>query len=39
MNARQCSRRGGILTVTVPGDSRVQVAGNAVVVLEGNLLL
>lgn len=38
--ARQCSKRGGDLTITVDEASgRVDVAGGAVLVLKGSLLL
>ena len=40
MKARQCSRRGGEVLVTVnKGNERVLVAGQATIVSEGHLLL
>ena len=37
--ARQCSSRGGELTIHVRKDNRVDVAGQAVLVLQGSLQL
>ena len=38
--ARQCSKRGGDLRITVSeADGRVDVAGGAVIISEGRLLL
>ncbi|XP_030059003.1 phenazine biosynthesis-like domain-containing protein [Microcaecilia unicolor] len=39
MLAYQCSRRGGELKITVRGDGRVDIRGQAVIVLTGNLVL
>ena len=37
--ARQCSSRGGELRIDVKEDNRVDIAGQAVLVLQGNLRL
>ncbi|XP_041123627.1 phenazine biosynthesis-like domain-containing protein [Polyodon spathula] len=39
MLACQCSRRGGQLKITVRGEGRVDIAGQTVTVLSGNLVL
>jgi len=39
MLARQCSKRGGDVTVTVRSHDRIDIAGKAQVVLKGSLLL
>lgn len=39
VTARQCSPRGGELTIQVREDGRVDVAGQAVLVLQGSLYL
>lgn len=35
--ARQCSKRGGELNITVRNDDRVNLAGHSVVVLRGEI--
>ena len=39
MTAKQCSRRGGVLELFISGPDRMEVAGEAVVVLEGSICL
>nr|XP_005990012.1 PREDICTED: phenazine biosynthesis-like domain-containing protein [Latimeria chalumnae] len=39
MFARQCSQRGGDLRISVRGDGRVDIAGQVVIVLKGNLTI
>jgi PhzF family phenazine biosynthesis protein len=39
MVAFQASKRGGVLTVRVSSDERVEIIGNAVIVLKGNIFI